>query len=589
MPMPTTRDFLHHLLLRLRRRVWWRETARGLLLAGALLCLLAPFYLLRGHAVPLWLGALVLLAGAAFALWQCRRRRPTLADAAMVADRHFGLKDTLASAHAFEVTQISGAFAALTIRQADLWVSGREEAASERLPGESWARVWLPTLVVLAAAVLVFVPGPAPEVRRLQEQQAQVREQTAALNTALKEEIEALAEQLPEDQTGLTRAELAEWLKELQRTPDLREAMRQYARLEQHLKSAADRLSQHDKQALLRESGLALEKDPRHRPLSQHLQHSAYQQAAAELRKMDPAGLDLAAPAEARQQLDALRSAAKRMAEPAKRAPKPGAGQSKGRATDAPRQDNLTQSLVNLDSATRRLDDALRQAPTKDQESLQSGQSQPQSGRDQPPGQPDDPQGAQQGAGQAMSDLERQLRQLERDQQLGRQLQQLRQALSQSQSGLGKNQERETPAQALARMLGQDGGRGQGQAGAGKGGREWGTGTAESRRLGRDPLPGTDKTLELRGRPGEGTSDRAIESSDSGVGFSSRMGEEQQRRYRQQAESFLRRDDIPAEVRDGVKTYFETIQQPVEPAPPAPDPAPAPAPPPAREQKPGRV
>jgi hypothetical protein len=412
------------------------------------------------------------------------------------------------------------------------------------------------------------------------------------LNTALKEEIEALAEQLPEDQTELTRAELAEWLKELQRTPDLREAMRQYARLEQHLKSAADRLSQHDKQALLRESGLALEKEPRHRPLSQHLQHSAYQQAAAELRKMDPAGLDLAAPAEARQQLDALRSAAKRMAEPANRGPKSGAGQSKGQAAGAPRQDNLTQSLVNLDSATRRLDDALRQAPPKDQESLQSGQSQRQGARDQPPqaSQPDDPQSAQQDAGQAMSDLERQLRQLERDRELGRQLQQLRQALSQSQSGLGKNQQRETPAQALARMLGQNQGRGQGRDGIGKGGREWGTGTAESRRLGRDPLPGTDKTVELRGRPGEGASDRALESSDSGAGLSSRMGAEQQRRYRQQAESFLRRDDIPAEVRDGVKTYFETIQQPAEPAPPpAPEPAPAPPPPPERERRSGRV
>lgn len=583
----STADFLQQLLGRLRRRVLWREAARGLLLAGALMCLLAPFYLLRGHAVPGWLGLVVLLGGIGFAGWQYRRREPTLVDAAAVADATFGLKDTLASAHAFEVSEHGGAFAALTRRQAEAWVSGSGEAAVEKLPGEVWWRVWLPTVVVAAAGMLVFVPGASPEVRRLEEERAAVREQTAALNEALKKELEALAEQLPEEETGLARGELQEWLKELQRTPDLREAMRQYARLEQHLKEAADRLSQHDKQALLRESGLALEKDPRHRNLSQHLQHSAYQQAAAELRKMDPAGLDLAAPAAAKEQLEALRSAARRMAEPANRAPEPGAGQSKGAASDGPRQDQLTQALVNLDSASRRLEDALRQAGAKEGERLQSGQSEQGEARDQPPP-AGDPQGAQQGASEAMGEMEEQLQRLERDQKLGRQLQQMRQALSQSQSGLGKKPGRESPAQALARMLGQD--EGQGQAGGeGKGGKDWGTGTVESRRLGRDALPGTDKTLELRGRPGEGASDRAIESTDSGVGAASRMGEEQKRRYRQQAESFLRRDDIPVEVRDGVKTYFETIQQPVEPAPAAPNPPPAPTVPPLRDEKPART
>ena len=115
------------------------------------------------------------------------------------------------------------------------------------------------------------------------------------------------------------------------------------------------------------------------------------------------------------------------------------------------------------------------------------------------------------------------------------------------------------------------------------GGKKAGNGTVESRRDGSDPLPFTTETMEIQGQKGQGPSDKTIEAADSGDRSGSRRAGARERTYQKQAESFVHREDVPAEVKEGVKNYFKTIQD-------KPDDKPAPVPTkpePKKEEAPG--
>jgi len=92
-----------------------------------------------------------------------------------------------------------------------------------------------------------------------------------------------------------------------------------------------------------------------------------------------------------------------------------------------------------------------------------------------------------------------------------------------------------------------------------------GQGSEKSRRKERDELKGNDQFKELKGQKGEGPSITAVEDADSGTGISRRTGEAKKRTFQRQLESFVRRDDVPEDVKLGVKEYFEKVHQVKEP------------------------
>jgi hypothetical protein len=91
--------------------------------------------------------------------------------------------------------------------------------------------------------------------------------------------------------------------------------------------------------------------------------------------------------------------------------------------------------------------------------------------------------------------------------------------------------------------------------------------------------------MQIQGQKGQGPSDKTIEAADSGDRTGSRRAGARERTYQKQAESFVRREDVPAEVKEGVKNYFKTIQDKPEDKP-APVPVPA-KPEPKKEAAPG--
>lgn len=120
-------------------------------------------------------------------------------------------------------------------------------------------------------------------------------------------------------------------------------------------------------------------------------------------------------------------------------------------------------------------------------------------------------------------------------------------------------------------------GRGEGQRGKqGDGGEKPGPGTGDNNADGgRDPgsgssnktntqvtdMPATGEKIKLEGIPGQGPGKTKTMKADHGSGSRSAGKSRQAKQYRQQAESFVRREDVSEAVKSGVKEYFESIHK----------------------------
>jgi hypothetical protein len=236
--------------------------------------------------------------------------------------------------------------------------------------------------------------------------------------------------------------------------------------------------------------------------------------------------------------MEKLRSAAQRMGQVAKdamqRKQQSGGGQ-QGQST-------LAQNMASLDDATRKLDDALKQAQQQQQQN--------------PNQQPNNSQ-CKSAASQCQSQLNKlcsSLNKMGQCKSMCQSLSKLSQCLSQCQGCLSGQCNK---------------------PGSKPGGKKAGSGTVESRRDGNDPLPFASETLQIQGQKGDGPSDKMTEAADSGDRTGSRRAGTKERAYQKQAESFVHREDVPAEVKEGVKNYFKTIQdKPEEKAMPATMPVP---------------
>ena len=124
-----------------------------------------------------------------------------------------------------------------------------------------------------------------------------------------------------------------------------------------------------------------------------------------------------------------------------------------------------------------------------------------------------------------------------------RALAKLRDQLGKCQGFLGDPEQ-----QSLAQVLGAQGGLPPGQ------------GSVESPNDQQDPEfeGGAD---QLKGQKGSGPSAVSVESAESGSGVSGVRSARRARDFQRQVESFVEREDVPEDLKSGVKTYFEHIHR----------------------------
>ena len=101
------------------------------------------------------------------------------------------------------------------------------------------------------------------------------------------------------------------------------------------------------------------------------------------------------------------------------------------------------------------------------------------------------------------------------------------------------------------------------------GGKKAGQGTDKSRRDTKDELKDNNNRDEVKGQQnGDGPSTKSVETAESGTGIAGRAGVDRNREFKQQLESMVRRDDVPEELKLGVREYFERVHEADNEAPP---------------------
>lgn len=504
-------------------------------------CLL---WILQGYAVPKY-GYLQAAFGialfSALAWWMGRTNERK---AARFADDHFGLKDALSSHLGFQEQHREGDFIALQVEDTARRIESCEPA---NIPIR-WSRRFLTWGAILLVSSLVMgFKKPSPIVMERLSLEQETSAKTEEINKELQKQIEELLTQSPEDERELLQPEeWKKWLEELRQTKDQKAALRQYAELERRITEAAQKLSLRSQEQLLAKAAAELSQEAPLRPMAKALEQKDYKQAAEQLRKMQPKADDQK-PDEARQELARLKSAAQRMAAAARSyqqrsgqnsSQKSGSqSQSQNNASTSPKSsqsgqqaqgsqgsssnESMDQQMISLEQQVNQLEQHMQQNPSSSE--CKNSQSQ---------------------VHQQIAKLSQSLCRSAAQCNAAKKLTSLSQCTSKCQSYLSNKQ-----CNSLSQSLGQKTGKG------------IGAGSSESRRTESELSQDNGKRDQLQGQKGAGPSSTSIEAADSGSGTVSRQASHQERTWQRQVESFVQREDVPAEVKAGVKEYFKAIQQ----------------------------
>ncbi len=553
------------------------EKGRGIRILSAVLLLVLVVltgwclaWVLRGYEVPkagywLSLAAIPVLAGAAWCI-----RRTSQARAARAADDHFGLKDSLTSYLGFSKEHREGELYALQAAQ----TAGRVENLNAQSMTLAWPKRALAlSAVLLAACVVMGFRKASPVVMDRLATEAETSRKTDEINKELEKEIEELLKTATEEEKELLKPdEWRKWVKELRETKDQKEAMRQYAELERRLQEAAKKLNQREQEQLLAKAAEELKQDAEHREIARKLEEKNYREAAEDLKKLAMKS-DVKKPDEARKELARLKSASQRMATAARnfqqRTGKQGSNASKPSSSKNSSSNNNGQqsqqnpaegqegseSSSSMDMQMTALSDALDSYDKSLEQNPNLSQCQNKQN-------------------QCNSQLQKLCQSMcnsaaKRD--LQKKLACLSQCASKCQGYLGNKQ-----CQSLAACLSPK-----------TGGKKAGWGSVESRRNESELSQDNGSRDQLEGIKGQGPSNTSIESADNGTGTKTIQVKAAEREWRRQMESFIQREDVPSEVKEGVKEYFKGIQQVGEDTPEAGEKkdAAAPAPASAPEKK----
>lgn len=540
--MKTVDSFVLAVRRRLNKNRACRAGLWAVIAGGGVLLAIALIYVIRGYEVPRYWYGIAAAATAAGAVIGALTRRASVAEAAEYADGFFGIKDTIVSNRRFEAEQKAGGYYDLQ--------SGQTAEVVRPLDAKRVPFVWPPALgacacvLVMGCLLTAFKSTDQRILDRMEEERL-----TLARLDEVKEEMLKAVEELEkatgeEEEKLLNPDQLREFVKQLESTKDLAEALKQLANLERKLDLAAKAMETKRDEQLLKKVGEELEKeeDPQARELAKKLKNEQFKAAAEDLAKMKPEDAKLTRDkklTDKRKEAAKLKAAAKRMAAAARQQKsqqsknskendgKNGEQSKEAKMSKAEDQDNeLAEELEKLEAEADEFD--------QDMEELEEGEK--------------------------LGKID--LAKLEKSDQDGEKLRMRLDKLGNKLGKLGLKNDAKKKLLALGKCAGQCQGYMQGQCQspfAGKGGLKPGDGTVDSRRDEKDKLNDNGNTTQLKGQKGTGPSLTKIESADDGTGVSNRKAEAKERAFKKQFESFVQREDVPEDVKDGVKLYFESL------------------------------
>ena len=543
---------LDSFLLAVRHRLNKNRAARALLwalTAGAgVLLAIALVYVWRGYAVPrFWYGV---AAGATVvgAVAGSLARRATVAEASEFADGFFKLKDTIVSRRRFEAEHKAGGYYDL---QAQQTLETLRPLDPNSVPFVWPQRLAAVAMLLTAACVLTAFKSTDQAILDRIEQQHRTGARLDEVKDQLLKAIEELEKSADteEEKKALNPDQLREFVKQLESTREMAEALKQLANLERKLDNAARALDQKRNEQLMKKAGEELEKeeDPQARELARKLKNEQFKDAAKDLEKMKPedAKLDKNQKlSDKRKEAAKLKAAANRMAAAARQQK---SSQSKN-SKEGDDSDEKSQT-AQMSKAEEQDDELGEELEKLEMEASEHDQ---------------DLEELEEGEKLGKIDLSK----LEKSDQDGEKLRARLDKLSKNLSKMGMKSDAKKKLLSMSKKAGQCQGYMQGMTPspfATPGGLKPGDGTVESSRDKKDKLKDNGNTTQLKGQKGTGPSITKIEAADDGTGVSHLKAEAKERSFKKQFESFVQREDVPEDVKDGVKHYFESLHA-AEPA-----------------------
>lgn len=543
-------SFLSGVQRRLNQARLARVVSFTLLAVSLALTAWCLWWIAQGYAVPKSGYGIAALALPVIALAAWLSGLASRRGAAHAADEHFGLKDAISSHLGFSQEGREGEFVAL---QAETTAERVQQLSAASIPVVWPRRVFTIACVLMVSCLLMSFRKASPVVlERIALEEETVRK-SEEVNKELEKEIEDLIKSASDEEKELLQPdEWRRWVQELKETKDQKQAMRQYAELERRLAEAAQKLNQRENEQLLSKAAEEMKQAAELKPIAKSLDEQNYRQAAQQLKQMSLKA-DVQKPDEARKELAKLKSAAQRMAAAARNfqqrngnnasqsagqqnqsnqsqnSQKSGEGQQAQGSQGSSGQQGMDQQMTALEKAVQDLQQMLQQ-PNPNASQCQSCQNQ---------------------ANQALDKLCQSMCQCSAKRDVQKKLQSLCQCTSMCQGFMC-----DKDCQSLAQCQNP--------------GKKAGSSSLENRRDGSDPSVNNGNQQQLTGQKGAGPSDTSTESADTGSGRATQTARLQEKAFKRQMESFIQREDVPAEVKEGVKEYFKGIQQVTpEPASPA--------------------
>ncbi len=549
--------FVRRVRLRLNRHLGMDILIRCLGAAGAVLILVGLGYILRGYHVPLvWYPVVLILAIATTVAWWVLRRR-SFDEAARYTDEHFQLRDTVRSYEGFSRAEKHEGVYEL---QAE-YTGGAVESLRAADVKYRWpVRTAIVCGMLLFSSALLTLKADSPRITEARRQAEQTLAATEQINEQIAEALEELEEETEDEEVEklIAPEQLKKLAEQLKETPDLKDAMRQYANLEKQLHKVLSKLERRKDEKLYQQMGKVLQRHNEAKELGDRLLKKQYKEAAQELRKYK---IDKeATPEEQRKQLEKVKSVAKKMAQAAKQS------DATCKAAELAKQlDKAANNTGQASKSSSKGSGAQRPqgAPQSSQNSGAKGASSKSSGAKASStkgaasgGSGSEGAGSEGEGGEGVNDSLDQMGDsldgLDAKCKASSAIQSLCKSLSECQGKLGDGS---------CSGNGQNPGSCPGGNGPNDGGLEPGSGHSDRTNSNINNTRSTGDKSVLKGQKSKGPSINTTEAASDGSGSSAGSNKRLIKQYQHQAESFIRREDVSETVKSGVKEYFESIHR----------------------------
>ncbi len=461
-----------------------------------------------GYFVAILLGFIALII---WFFW----KKPNLDLTAQKTDRHFSLKESLVSYLDFQHRDTSHpAF----VLQEKTTLQRIEDCDLSTIPTKlNRRRLTIAAILSIAVVSLAMLPHSDAIQQKLLEEQVML-ERTRLLQEEVNKMVEEMISSMSEQEKQLVKPEiLRQWAKEIGRTKNREEAMKRMAKFEQNVGTALAGIeSRKDDEILkLAAAELAESQMADAKQLGKKLENKDFNAAKQQLGELNPKqehkNLTPEELKRLQENIEKLKEMTRRMAEGAKRRDFKSSRLNKNLKLDL--------SEMELDELLEMLDENTQEIDPEDLEEMDDSED--------------------------LDELDESLEMLE-----------LR---------LGKADARDKMREKM-KMLGKAAGKGQMFLNGklqqlGLAAKPPGKGHIESKRDKKDEFKDNNNYDRLTGKKGEGPSRSTIEEANSGSGASGRSTEEKQREFRRQAEALVQRDDVPDELKQGIREYFERVHE----------------------------